>query len=60
MAWVEKDLKDYLVSTPLSCAGSPTTRPGCPGLEIINRVPMHVQKCVSPGKYNFPLHRRMA
>ena len=30
MAWVEKDLKDHLVSTPLLCAGSPTTRPGCP------------------------------
>jgi len=30
MAWVEKDLKDYLVSTPLPWAGSPTTRPGCP------------------------------
>ena len=30
MAWVEKDLKDHhLVSTPLSCAGLPTTRPGC-------------------------------
>ena len=29
-AWVEKDLKDHLVSTPLLCAGSPTTRPGCP------------------------------
>jgi len=30
MAWVEKDLKDHLVSTPLPQAGSPTTRPGCP------------------------------
>ena len=29
MAWVEKDLKDHLVSNPLLCAGSPTTRPGC-------------------------------
>jgi len=28
MAWVEKDLKHHLVSTPLSWAGSPTTRPG--------------------------------
>jgi len=26
----EKDHKDHLVSTPLLCAGSPTTRPGCP------------------------------
>jgi len=30
MAWVEKDHKGHLVSTPLLCAGSPTTRPGCP------------------------------
>jgi len=30
MAWVEKDLKDHLVSTPLSWAWSPATRPGCP------------------------------
>ena len=30
MAWVEKDLKDHLVSTPSLCAGSPTTRAGCP------------------------------
>jgi len=30
MAWVEKDIKDHLVSTPLPRAGSPTTRPGCP------------------------------
>ena len=30
MAWVEKDLKDHLVSTPLPQAGPPTTRPGCP------------------------------
>ena len=29
MAWVEKDHNDR-VSTPLLCAGSPTTRPGCP------------------------------
>ena len=28
--WVEKDLSDHLVSTPLLCAGLPTTRPGCP------------------------------
>jgi len=32
MAWVENDLKDHLVSTPLPQAGSPTTRPGCPEL----------------------------
>jgi len=25
MAWVEKDHNDHLVSTPLLCAGSPTT-----------------------------------
>ena len=30
MAWVEKDHNDHLVSIPLLCAGSPTTRPGCP------------------------------
>ena len=30
MAWVEKDLKDHLVSTPLLQAGLPATRPGCP------------------------------
>ena len=28
--WVEKDHSDHLVSTPLLCAGSPLTRPGCP------------------------------
>uniref|UniRef100_A0A8C9FFG2 Serine/threonine-protein phosphatase 2A regulatory subunit B'' subunit beta n=1 Tax=Pavo cristatus TaxID=9049 RepID=A0A8C9FFG2_PAVCR len=28
MAWVENDHNDHLVSTPLLCAGSPTTRPG--------------------------------
>jgi len=30
MAWVEKDHSDHWVSTPLPCAGSPATRPGCP------------------------------
>ncbi len=30
MAWVEKDHNDHQVSTPLLCAGLPTTRPGCP------------------------------
>ena len=30
MAWVEKDHSDHLASIPLLCAGSPTTRPGCP------------------------------
>jgi len=30
MAWVEKDYDGHLVSTPLLCAGSLTTRPGCP------------------------------
>ena len=30
MAWVEKDHSDHLVSMPLLCAGSPTTRTGCP------------------------------
>ena len=32
MAWVEKDLKDHLVSTPLPRARSPTTRLSCPEL----------------------------
>ena len=30
MTWVEKDHNDHWVSTPLLCAGSPATRPGCP------------------------------
>ena len=30
MASVEKDHSDHLVSTPLLCAGSPTSSPGCP------------------------------
>jgi len=30
MAWVEKEHNDHRVSTALLCAGSPTTRPGCP------------------------------
>jgi len=30
MAWVEKDLKVHLFSTPLPWARSPTTEPGCP------------------------------
>jgi len=30
MAWVEKDLKDHLVSALLPWTGLPTTRPGCP------------------------------
>ena len=30
MAWVEKDLKDHPVATPLPRAGSPSPRPGCP------------------------------
>ena len=30
MAWVEKHHNDHRVSTPLLCAGSPVTRPGCP------------------------------
>ena len=29
-AWIEKDHNDHRVSTPLLCAESPTTRPGCP------------------------------
>jgi len=35
MAWVENDLKDHLVSTPLPWAGLPTTRPGCPQPQLI-------------------------
>ena len=30
MAWVEKDHNARRVSAPLLCAGSPTSRPGCP------------------------------
>ena len=30
MAWVAKDHSAHPVSTPLLCAGSPTSRPGCP------------------------------
>jgi len=30
MAWVEKGHNDHVISTPLLCAGLPTTRPGCP------------------------------
>lgn len=29
MVWVEKDHNDHLISTPLLCAGSPITTPGC-------------------------------
>jgi len=29
MARVEKDHNDHLISTPLLCAGSPTSRSGC-------------------------------
>ena len=28
IAWIERDHGDHLVSTPLLCAGLPTTRPG--------------------------------
>ena len=34
MAWVEKDHNGHLVATPPLCAGSPSTRPGCPELHI--------------------------
>ena len=37
MAWVHKDHNDHQVSTPLLCAGSPTTRPGCPELLLSSR-----------------------
>ena len=30
MAWVEKVHNDHRLSTPLLCAGLPTTEPGCP------------------------------
>jgi len=29
MVWVERDLKDQHVPTPLPWAGTPSTRPGC-------------------------------
>jgi len=47
MAWVEKVLKDHLVSTPLLCAGSPTTRSRAaqshiqPGLECLQGWGIH-------------------
>jgi len=63
MAWVEKELKDHLVSTPLPWAGLPTTRPGCPEPKCcwpwkkealgcvyvirINRVDRYSLRCVS-------------
>jgi len=36
MAWVEKDHSDHLVSTPVLCAGSPTSRAGCQRVKIQN------------------------
>jgi len=41
MAWVEKDLKGHLVSTPLPQAGSPTTRPGCPDFMHFDTLAKH-------------------
>jgi len=44
MAWVEKDLKDHLLSTSLPWAGLPTTRPGLPiqpGLEYLQGLSIH-------------------
>jgi len=41
MAWVHKDHNDHQVSTPLLCAGSPTTRPGCPYPTAMCRVANH-------------------
>ena len=46
MAWVEKDHNDHLVSTPLLCAGSPTTRQAAqshiqPGLECLQGLGIH-------------------
>ena len=29
MVWVRRDLKDYLIPTPLPWKGTPSTRPGC-------------------------------
>jgi len=37
MAWVEKDHNDHLVSTLLLRAGLPTTTPGCPEPQGIDR-----------------------
>lgn len=43
VAWVEKDLRDHLVSTPLLWAESPITRPGCPEP---NHSPHSLLKCI--------------
>lgn len=31
VVWVVRDLKDHLIPTPMTWAGMPPTRPGCPG-----------------------------
>ena len=45
MAWVEKDLKEHLVSTPLLCAGSPPDQAAQshiqPGLECLQGWDIH-------------------
>ena len=45
MAWVEKDRNDYLVSTPLLCAGSPPDQAAQshiqPGLECLQEWGIH-------------------
>jgi len=49
MAWVGKDLKDHLISTPLLCAGSPTTRPGC------SEPHPRLERCAPPLLFGFTL-----
>uniref|UniRef100_A0A8C9FUB9 Uncharacterized protein n=1 Tax=Pavo cristatus TaxID=9049 RepID=A0A8C9FUB9_PAVCR len=39
MAWVEKDYNDHLVSTPLLCAGLPTTQ---------NAIEWYIKEDVAP------------
>jgi len=56
MAWIEKDLKDHLVSTPLPQAGSPTTRENTNTYLPIktNIKPQKIKLCLSifPISYN--------
>ena len=41
-AWIEKNSNAHLVSTPLLCAGSPTTRPGCPEPHPVLKVELNI------------------
>jgi len=50
MEQVEKDYNDHLVSTPLLCAGLPTTRQGCPEPPLQPHSNIHVPGLQGPGK----------